>query len=82
MNQSSLKDNFSLPNMDHVLQIVARAEMLFMLDDFLGYNQIELGEKDQHKMTFTTPWGTFTYHRMPFGLLTLVLHFRDAQEKH
>jgi hypothetical protein len=35
---------------------------------FLGYNQIQIEPKDQHKMTFIYPWGTFSYHKMPFGL--------------
>ena len=25
--------------------------------------------KDQEKTTFTTPWGTFMYAKMPFGLM-------------
>lgn len=40
-----------------------------MLDGFLGYNQIQVGEEDQFKIAFTTPWGTFAYNRMPFGLI-------------
>ena len=38
LNQTSLKDNFSLLNMDHLLQIVARLEMMSMVDVFSGYN--------------------------------------------
>lgn len=72
LNQASLKDNFSLPNMDYLLQIVARAEMMSMLDGFLRYNKVEVEEKDQHKNAFTTPWGIFAYHRMPFGLINVV----------
>lgn len=63
-----MKDNYPLPVMDHVLQDVTGVEMMSMLDGFLGYNQVEVLEQDQHKTTFTTPWGTFAYRRMPFGL--------------
>ena len=35
---------------------------------FLGYNQIRLAEEDQDKISFTTPWGTYCYVVMPFGL--------------
>ena len=38
LNQASLKDNFSLPNMDHLLQIVTGSKMMSMLDAFSGYN--------------------------------------------
>jgi len=33
-----------------------------------GYNQIEIALEDQEKTTFTCPFGTFAYQRMPFGL--------------
>ncbi|RDX79033.1 Retrovirus-related Pol polyprotein from transposon 17.6, partial [Mucuna pruriens] len=32
------------------------------------YMQIHIAHEDQHKMTFTCPFGTFAYTRMPFGL--------------
>lgn len=69
LNQASLKDNYALPNMDHTLQTVSGSEMMSMLDGFSGYNQITIVEHEQHKIAFITPWGTFTYNRMPFGLI-------------
>ncbi|CAN6712804.1 unnamed protein product [Malus baccata var. baccata] len=33
-----------------------------------GYNQIPVAPEDQEKITFTCPFGTFAYRRMPFGL--------------
>ncbi|KAH9322427.1 hypothetical protein KI387_017066 [Taxus chinensis] len=38
------------------------------MDGFSGYNQIRISEKDQAKTTFITPWGTYCYAVMPFGL--------------
>jgi hypothetical protein len=38
------------------------------MDGFSGYNQIQIHPADQYKTTFTTPWGTFSYRVMPFGL--------------
>ena len=38
LNQASLKDNFSLPIMDQILQMVAGLEMMSFLDGFSGYN--------------------------------------------
>nr|GEV93623.1 reverse transcriptase domain-containing protein [Tanacetum cinerariifolium] len=34
----------------------------------LNYFQIPIDPKDQEKTTFTCPYGTFAYRRMPFGL--------------
>ncbi|GJV08841.1 reverse transcriptase domain-containing protein [Tanacetum coccineum] len=38
------------------------------LDGFSGYFQIPIDPKDQEKTTFTCPYGTFDYLRMPFSL--------------
>ncbi|PRQ24473.1 putative nucleotidyltransferase, Ribonuclease H [Rosa chinensis] len=38
------------------------------LDGYSGYNQIAIAPEDQDKTTFTCPFGTFAYRRMPFGL--------------
>ena len=38
------------------------------MDGFFGYNQIQIWKEDRHKTTFTTPWGTFAYRFIPFGL--------------
>nr|GFB86478.1 reverse transcriptase domain-containing protein [Tanacetum cinerariifolium] len=38
------------------------------LTDIRGYFQISIDPKDQDKTTFTCPYGTFAYKRMPFGL--------------
>ncbi|CAN6695163.1 unnamed protein product [Malus baccata var. baccata] len=38
------------------------------LADIKDYNQIVIAPDDQEKTTFTCPFGTFAYRRMPFGL--------------
>ena len=38
------------------------------LDGYSGYNQIAIASEDQEKSTFTCPYGTFAFRRMPFGL--------------
>jgi hypothetical protein len=47
LNKSSLKDNYPLPKMDHVLEKVVGANRMSMIDDFLGYNQIVICEHDK-----------------------------------
>nr|GEW96337.1 reverse transcriptase [Tanacetum cinerariifolium] len=43
-------------------------EYYCFLNGFSGYFQIPIDLQDQEKTTFTYPYGTFTYRRMPFGL--------------
>ena len=42
LNQVSLKDNYPLPKMDHILQRVVGSQRMSMLDDFSGYNQVAI----------------------------------------
>jgi hypothetical protein len=51
-----------------------------MLDGFSGYNQVLLKREDQLKKTFTTPWGTFMYLRMSFGLMNSRATFRRPMD--
>ena len=41
---------------------------LCFLDGYSGYNQISIAPEDHEKTTFTCPFGTFAFRRMPFGL--------------
>jgi len=66
VNKVSLKDNYPLPKMDHILQRVVGASRLSLLDGFSSYNQILVHPDDQEKVAFRTPWGTFKYVKMPF----------------
>ncbi|RVW59425.1 Retrovirus-related Pol polyprotein from transposon 17.6 [Vitis vinifera] len=40
----------------------------YFLDGYSAYFQIEIDVEDQEKTTFTCPFGTYAYRRMPFGL--------------
>ncbi|RDX86171.1 Retrovirus-related Pol polyprotein, partial [Mucuna pruriens] len=62
------KDHFPLLFIDQVLEKLSRKSHYCFLDSFSGYMQIHIAPEDQHKTTFTCPFGTFVYTRMPFGL--------------
>ncbi|RVW80067.1 Retrovirus-related Pol polyprotein from transposon 17.6 [Vitis vinifera] len=68
LNIVTRKDHFPLPFMDQVLERVSGHPFYCFLDGYSGYFQIEIDLEDQEKTTFTCPFGTFAYRRMPFGL--------------
>nr|GEU68241.1 reverse transcriptase domain-containing protein [Tanacetum cinerariifolium] len=56
-----------LKDLPHHLELAGNEYYCF-LDGFSGYFQIPIDPRDQEKTTFTCPYGTFSYRRMPFGL--------------
>ena len=68
LNKATRKDHFPLPFLDQMLDRLAGHEYYFFLDGYSGYNQITIAPEDLEKTTFTCPYGTFAFRRMPFGL--------------
>ena len=68
LNEASPKDNFPLPHIDVLVDSTAGHELLSFMDGFSGYNQVLMAPEDREKTTFITPWGTYCYRVMPFGL--------------
>nr|GFA73174.1 reverse transcriptase domain-containing protein [Tanacetum cinerariifolium] len=68
---------------------LAGNEYYCFLDGFFEYFQIPIDPRDQEKTTFTYPYGTFAYRRMPFGLCNapgtfqryMLAIFHDVVEK-
>jgi hypothetical protein len=67
-NKVTRKDHFPLPFINQMLERLAGHSYYCFLDGYSGYNQIAIAPKDHDKTTFTCPFGTFAYRRMPFGL--------------
>ncbi|KAG8501229.1 hypothetical protein CXB51_003335 [Gossypium anomalum] len=59
-----------------MLDRLAGRDYYYFLDGYSGYNQITVAPEDQHKTTFTCPYGTFAFRRMPFGLCNAPATFR------
>jgi hypothetical protein len=68
LNKETRKDHFPLPFIDQMLERLAGHSYYCFLDGYSGYNQIAIAPEDQEKSTFTCPFRTFAYRRMPFGL--------------
>ncbi|KAJ8775219.1 hypothetical protein K2173_020223 [Erythroxylum novogranatense] len=68
LNKATKKDHFPLPFIDQMLDRLAGKVYYFFLDGYAGYNQVPIAVEDQEKITFTCPYGTFGFRRMPFGL--------------
>ncbi|GJT69465.1 reverse transcriptase domain-containing protein [Tanacetum coccineum] len=76
LNEATEKDHFPLPFMDQMLERLAGKKYFCFLNGFFGYFQIPINPMDQEKTTFTCPFGTYAYRRMPFGLCNALATFQ------
>ncbi|XP_071912254.1 uncharacterized protein [Coffea arabica] len=68
LNKAGPKDDFPLPNIHILLPNTAGYDIESFGDCFVGYHQILIAEEDREKTSFITPWRTFCYRVMLFGL--------------
>ena len=68
LNSITAQDVYPLPNIEHLIQRVAKAEFITTMDLTKGYYQVPLAEKDRHKTALVTPMGKWQFNKMPFGI--------------
>ncbi|KAI5338659.1 hypothetical protein L3X38_017930 [Prunus dulcis] len=78
LNSNTRKDYFLMPFIDQMLDRLAGHAYYCFLDGYSGYNQTGIAPEDQEKTTFTCPFGTFAYRRMPFGLCNALATFQKC----
>ena len=74
-NLSTRKNHFPLPFIGQMLERLTCKSFYCVLDGYSGYNHIVINHEDQEKTTFTYPFGTYAYRRMPFGLCNALATF-------
>ena len=68
LNAATKKDHFPLSFIDQILDKLSGQGYYCFLDGYSEYNQLAIHPDDQEKTTFTCPFGTYVFQRMPFGL--------------
>lgn len=68
LNATTRNDHFPRPFIDQMVERLAGHAYYCFLDGYFGYNQVPVDPEDQEKTTFSCPFGTSAYRRMPFGL--------------
>src|SRR4051812_46706108 len=68
INKVTKKDHYPLSFIHQMLERLSKKTHFCFLDGYSGFSQIPVKAQDQEKTTFTCPYGTYAYRRMPFGL--------------
>ena len=67
LNKACPKDDFPLTRIDKVVDDVANSQLVSLLDCLSVYHQIWMREEDEEKTSFSTPFGTYCFVKMPEG---------------
>ena len=76
LNACTQNDHFPLSFITLLLKEVGGHGRYTFIELYAGYNQISIALQDIHKTAFTTPWGTFVWVVMPFGLCNVPATFQ------
>ncbi|KAF9756168.1 Transposon Tf2-6 polyprotein, partial [Nosema granulosis] len=68
LNKKTVKMGYPFPCIQYSLMDLKGSQYFSQLDLNMGYYQIEVDPKEQHKTAFVLPFGQYEFARMPFGL--------------
>lgn len=68
LSKDCLKDNFSMPYIDYLVENTTGHELMTFMDAFVGYHQILMHPKDQESTLFCNWKNMYCRKRMSFGL--------------
>ncbi len=68
LNNITKKDAFPLPHIEDNLARLAHSRVFSGIDGAGAFHVVEIAEEDREKTAFATPWGSFHFKRMPFGV--------------
>ena len=81
LNKVCLKDSYPLPQIDTLVDSIARNQLLSFMDALSGYNQIKMEEADQENTSFVTSQGLFCYKVMSFELKNVGATYQRLMNK-
>ena len=76
LNQSECRERHPLPAVEQTLAQLAGARVFSKLDANSGFWQIPLSAESSLLTTFLTPFGRYSFHRLPFGIMSAPEHFQ------
>lgn len=68
LNDRTERESWPLPNVEELLERAAGHKWYTACDGFMGFYAVKIKEEDIFKTVFRTPFGTYAYTVMPFGL--------------
>lgn len=68
LNKKTVISNYPLPRVDSTLEKISDARWFSTMDIQSGYHQLAMDPEDIEKTAFQTPFGSYEFTVLPFGL--------------
>ncbi|XP_069086423.1 uncharacterized protein [Pleurodeles waltl] len=81
LNKEIWVDSYPLPKISDLLDELRGSVWFSKIDLASAYHQVVLDEDSRHYTAFNSPFGTFQFCRMPFGLASAVSAFQRIRHK-
>ncbi|CEP17159.1 hypothetical protein [Parasitella parasitica] len=69
LNAITVRDPWPMPNVTDVLESLAGSKWFVCCDLLKAFQQIAVEEASIPKLTIASPWGSYSYRCLPFGVL-------------
>ena len=77
LNSRIKKKPYPIPPIGELLRKLERFTLVTSIDVSMGYHHIPLTKRSQNICTIVTPYGKFSYKRLPMGLASAPSYFQD-----
>jgi hypothetical protein len=81
LNKACLKDPFSLPQIDQIMDSTSGCDLLCFLDAYSDFHQIPMSREDEEHTIIITVDDLFCYVSMPYGLKNALITFVRVMHK-
>ena len=80
-NRVAWFDGYTMPQVDDIIDKLAKEKNISTLDLTRGYWQVPLEEHSREKRAFATPLGLYEFATMPFGLYGAAATFQHIMDQ-
>jgi hypothetical protein len=67
-NKNILRRHFPLKTVEEICANISGSKFFMLMDCRRGFWQVKAARDSQKYLTFSTPWGRYSYSRVPFGI--------------
>lgn len=81
LNKNIKRRHFPLKTVEEIAALVSGSKHFTKLDCKKGFWQIKVSERTSKYLTFSTPWGRYSYLRLPFGICSAPEIFTEIMNR-